>query len=225
VVAVTGFSGSPKVFKGAIIGLDALKPLASVVVFQYNPEKVTRHLRPRSGAANGAEGEAMRLAGPPEETFNLEIEIDAVDQLATGDPVAGALGIAPQLASLEMLYYPVSGVVIANEALALAGLIEIVPPEAPLALLVWGPARVLPVRITDISIAEEAYDPLLNPIRARVTVAVRVLTYDDLGLLSVGGGLFLAHQIAKEVLAGLGSTLSFTASANLGVGGSARGGS
>ena len=218
---MTGFTGSPKVFKGAIIGLDATKPLASVVVFQYNPEKVTRRLRPKTGSTEGAEGEAMRLAGPPEETFTLEVEIDAVDQLSVGDPIAGTLGIAPQLASLEMLYYPASGVVIANEALAVAGLIEVVPVEAPLALLVWGPARVLPVRITDISIAEEAYNPLLNPIQAKVTLTVRVLNYDDLGLLSVGGGLFIAHQIAKEVLANLGSTLSFTASANLGVSGSA----
>lgn len=221
---VTGYSGSPKVFKGAIIGLDPLKPLASVVVFQYNPEKVTRQLRPKTGSADGAEGEAMRLAGPPEETFTLEMEIDAVDQLAVGDPIAGTLGIAPQLASLEMMYYPASGVVLANEALALAGLIEVVPPEAPLALLVWGPTRVVPVRITDISIAEEAYDPLLNPIQAKVSLSLRVLTYDDLGLLSVGGGLFMVHQVAKEVMATLGSVNSFAATANLGVSGSASGG-
>jgi hypothetical protein len=206
------------VSKGALIGLDPLKPVASVVVFQYNPEKVTRAIKPKSGGAgDGAAGEAMRIAGPPEEAFSLDIEIDAVDQLALGDPVAAAMGIAPQLASLEMMLYPASGLVIANEALAAAGLIEVVPPEAPLALLVWSPTRVLPVRLTEMSVAEEAYDPLLNPIQAKVTVSLRVLTYDDLGLLSVGGGLFMVHQIAKEVMAGLGSTLSFSASANIGV--------
>ena len=215
---MTGYSGSPQVSKGALIGLDPLKPVASVVVFQYNPEKVTRAIKPKSGGAgDGAAGEAMRIAGPPEETFSLDIEIDAVDQLALGDPVAAAMGIAPQLASLEMMLYPASGLVIANEALAAAGLIEVVPPEAPLALLVWSPTRVLPVRLTEMSVAEEAYDPLLNPIQAKVTVSLRVLTYDDLGLLSVGGGLFMVHQIAKEVMAGLGSTLSFSASANIGV--------
>jgi hypothetical protein len=204
------------VSKGALIGLDPLKPVASVVVFQYNPEKVTRAIRPKAGGGDGAAGEAMRIAGPPEETFSLDIEIDAVDQLAVGDPVAAAMGIAPQLASLEMMLYPASGLVIANEALAAAGLIEVVPPEAPLALLVWSPTRVLPVRLTEMSVAEEAYDPLLNPIQAKVTVSLRVLTYDDLGLLSVGGGLFMVHQVAKEVMAGLGSTLSFSASANIG---------
>lgn len=218
---MTGFSGSPRVSKGALIGLDVLKPVASVVVFQYNPEKVTRSLRPKTGGTDGAEGEAMRLSGPPEETFSLEIEIDATDQLAGGDPIAGSMGIAPQLASLEMMFYPASALVIANEALSLAGLIEVVPPEAPLALLVWSPTRILPVRLTDISIAEEAYDTSLNPIQAKVTVGMRVLNYDDLGLLSLGGGLFMVHQIAKEALANLGSTLSFSATANVGVSGSA----
>jgi hypothetical protein len=151
--------------------------------------------------------------------------VDATDQLAVGDPVAGSLGIAPQLASLEMMLYPASALVIANEALALAGLVEVVPPEAPLALLVWGPSRVLPVRLTDISIAEEAYDPSLNPVQAKVTVGLRVLSYDDLGLVSVGGGLFMAHQLAKEVMANLGSTMSFSATANLGAVGSAGAGS
>lgn len=222
---MTGFSGSPRLSKGALIGLDVLKPVASVVVFQYNPEKVTRSLRPKASGADGAQGEALRISGPPEETFNLDIEIDATDQLAAGDPIAGSLGIAPQLASLEMMFYPASALVIANEALALAGLVEVVPPEAPLALLVWSPTRVLPVRLTDISIAEEAYDPNLNPIQAKVTVGMRVLNYDDLGLLSVGGGLFMVHQIAKEVMANIGSVLSFSATANVGAGGSASAGS
>lgn len=213
---MTGFSGSPRLSKGALIGLDVLKPVASVVVFQYNPEKVTRTLRPRTSGSDGAEGEALRITGPPEETFGLEIEIDAADQLAAGDPVAGQMGIAPQLASLEMMLYPASALVIANEALALAGLVEVVPPEAPLALLVWGPSRVLPVRITEISVAEEAYDPNLNPIQATATVGARVLTYDDLGLLSVGGGLFLAHQVSKEVMANIGSVQSFSTTTNIG---------
>lgn len=213
---MTGFSGSPRVFKGAIVGLDPLKPLASVVIFQYNPEKVTRSLTPKTGSQGGAEGEALRLSGPPEETFTLDIEIDAADQLATGDPIATSLGITPQLASLEMLFYPSSGLVIANEALSLAGLIEVVPPEAPLALLVWSATRVLPVRITQITINEEAYDPSLNPIQAKVSLSLRVLNYDDLGLLSVGGGLFMVHQVAKEVMANMGSAVSFSSTANVG---------
>jgi hypothetical protein len=105
------------------------------------------------------------------------------------------------LAALEMLLYPKSALVIANEVLANVGVIEIIPPEAPLTLFVWGPARVVPVRITGLRITEEAFDTMLNPLRARVELTLTVLTYQDLGMLSVGGALFMAHQVAKEVLA------------------------
>ena len=104
-----------------------------------------------------------------------------------------------------MLLYPKSALVIANEVLLNIGVIEIIPPEAPLTLFVWGVKRILPVRLTELSITEEAYDPNLNPIRAKVSLGLRVLNYHDLGLLSVGGTLFMAHQIAKEVMATIGS--------------------
>jgi hypothetical protein len=199
--------------KGALIGLDPVNPLASVIVFQYNPEKLTRTLTARATTPAGdgggvAVGDAMRIAGPPVETLKLDVVLDATDQLETADAQATMLGIHPQLAALEMMLYPKSALVIANEALMLAGTIEIVAPEAPLAVLVWGPKRVLPVRITEFSITEEMFDPQLNPIHAQVSLGLRVLTYHDLGLLSVGGGLFMAHQLAKEALAVLNTATS-----------------
>lgn len=219
---MTGFSGSPQVMKGAIVGLDPMNPVASVVVFQYNPDTVTRRLTANTGSPGGAEGEVLRLAGPPEETLTFDVEIDAVDQLERDDPTTKMIGIAGQLASLELLLYPKSAVVITNAALAAAGVVEVVPPEAPLALLVWGPKRVLPIRISEFSIAEEAFDPALNPIRATVSLTVRVLTYDDLGLLSVGGGLYFAQQVAKEVMATVNTATalgSFSAAATVSIGG------
>ena len=198
------FPGSPRVQKGAVVGLDPVNPLASVIVFQYNPERVTRTLTPQTTAPAGstsAPGEATRLTGPPEETIRLEVAIDATDQLEVANSVATTHGIHPQLAALEMLIYPKSGLVIANEALMLAGVIEVIPPEAPLAVLVWGRKRVVPVRLNELSITEEMFDPNLNPIHATVALGLRVLTYRDLGLLSPGGGLFMAHQLAKEGLA------------------------
>ncbi len=114
------------------------------------------------------------------------------------------MGIYPTLASLEMMLYPKSAVVIANEVLLNLGIIEVIPPEAPLTVLVWGSKRVVPVRLTELSITEEAFDPNLNPIRAKVNLGLRVLTYQDLGLLSPGGALFMAHQLAKEVMATIG---------------------
>ena len=99
------------------------------------------------------------------------------------------------------MVYPKSAIVIANTALSLVGTIEVIPVEAPMTLFVWGPQRVLPVRVTSFSITEEAHDQLLNPIRAKVELSLAVLSYQDLPLLSVGRVLFLAHHIVKEVMA------------------------
>ena len=214
------FPGSPLLLKGAIIGLDPTKPLASVVVFQYNPDTLTRRLDARSsgGGDNVDRSEAFRLTGPPKETITLNVEIDATDQLEQANPLAVLSGIHPTLAALEMLLYPKSALTIANTALAQLGSLEIVPPEAPLTLFFWGPARVLPVRITSLSITEEAYDTLLNPIRAKVDLTLQVLSYFDLKLTNPGYTLFMAHHIAKEVLANANvanSALNLSASVKL----------
>jgi hypothetical protein len=205
---VTTFPGSPRLQKGAIIGLDPANPLASVIVFQYNPETVTRTLTPQTsggetGAGESAPGEAMRLTGPPQEAISLDIVIDATDQLEKAQAPATQMGVHPQLAALEMLLYPKSALVISNELLLQAGIMEIVPPEAPLTVLVWGAKRVVPVRLTSFSITEEMFDPNLNPIQAKVSLGLRVLNYRDLGLASPGGALFMVHQVAKEAMATL----------------------
>jgi hypothetical protein len=216
---MTSFPNAPRLQKGAIIGLDLFNPLASIVVFQYNPDTMTRTITAQTSGGNADQGEALRLKGPPQETMSFDIEIDATDQLETGG-LATTLGVYPALASLEMLLYPKSALVIANEVLLNIGIVEIIPPEAPLTIFAWGLNRIVPVRLTELTITEEAYDANLNPIRAKVGVSLRVLNYNDLGLLSVGGTLFMAHQIAKEVLATVNSvgTLSGSASLSLSVG-------
>jgi hypothetical protein len=208
---MTTFPGSPRVMKGAIIGLDPLNPIASIIIFQYNPDTLRRTLQAQ--AAGGTQdsstvdrSEALRLRGAPVESITLDVDIDATDQLATGDPVAASMGVYPQLSALEMLLYPKSSLVIANTVLALTGSVELIPPEAPLTLFVWGPKRVLPVRLSEFTITEEAYDVDLNPIRASVNLGLRVLSYSDLSLTNPGYYLFLAHQVTKEVMAELGST-------------------
>ncbi|BCJ57215.1 hypothetical protein Jiend_06370 [Micromonospora endophytica] len=150
----------------------------------------------------------MRLAGPPRESLTLEVEIDAADQPANG-PAAAGLGVHPILAALEMLLYPKSATILANAVLNRLGSIEIVAPEAPLTLLVWGTKRVLPVRLTAFSVREDAHDAELNPVRATVSLGMDVLTYQDLPGTNLGHGLFVAHQVAKELLAtsfGAGAT-------------------
>ena len=212
---MTGLTSSPHTSRGAIVGLDPANPLASVVAFQYNPDEMTRTLQARaaaggSGTSEGARNEALRLTGAPIETINLNVEIDAADQLETGDPLATTYGIYPQLSCLEMLLYPKSTVVTANAALAAAGSIELISVEAPLTLLIWGTRRVVPVRLTQFSVTEQAYDPGLNPIRARVQLGLRVLSYSDLETTNPGYHLFLAYQVTKEVMAELGSGAAAT---------------
>lgn len=223
---MTSFPNSPRLLKGAIIGVDLFNPLASVILFQYNPETLTRSLTARVPERDWRQPadrtEQMRLAGPPEETIQLEIEIDATDQLEEADPSATGLGLYPALASLEMLLYPKALSMITNNALLKGGIKEVSAPKAPLTLFVWGFKRVLPVRITGFSITEQAFDPGLNPIRASVSLSLSVLSYQDLGLQTPGGALFMAHQVAKEAMASLNglsnvASASFSASASLGV--------
>lgn len=204
---MSSFPGSPRLQKGAIVGLDPFNPLASVIVFQYNPETLTRTITPsvvsptRGQGGQADQGEALRLKGPPGETISFTIEVDATDQLEQAAPMATAFGVYPTLASLEMLLYPKSALVIANQVLSAVGIIEIVAPEAPLTLFVWGAKRVVPVRLSSLTITEEEFDPSLNPIRAKASVGLTVLSYQDLGLLSVGGALSMVQQVVKETMA------------------------
>ena len=158
--------------------------------------------------------EAFRLSGPPKETITLAIEMDATDHLADANPLALASGITPTLAALEMMLYPKSALVIANTIMSALGTVEILPAEGPMILFVWGPTRVLPVRLASLSIVEEAYDTLLNPTRAKVDMTLNVLSYNDLKITSPGNALFMVHQITKEVLA---TTNLFNSAQNVGV--------
>jgi hypothetical protein len=200
---VSGFTGSPRLLKGGLILLEPITgALLRVIALQYNPDSLSRTLQVQGTGEQGARSEALRLKGPPVETIKLEAEIDATDRLAdpAANPATIALGIHPQLAALETLAYPSSIAMIANEILSIIGTIEIIPMEAPLTLFAWSPNRVVPVRLTEFSITEEAFDPALNPIRAKVSLGLRVLTPDDLGLLHRGTAIFMAHLIAKEAL-------------------------
>lgn len=195
------------------MSFDIFNPVPMVVLFQYNPETMTRTLQGRTSGGEGDPSEAFRLTGPPVETISIDIELDATDQLEKPDENKNAtsMGILPQLSALEMMLYPKSSLVIANTALTLAGVLEVIPPEAPFTLFIWGSKRVLPVKITDFRVTEEAHDANLNPIRAKVSLGMKVLTYADLKLTHPGYALFLAHQVVKETMAVIGSVNSLGA--------------
>jgi hypothetical protein len=203
---MSGLTSSPKLLKG---GLVVFAPGGStvrrVISLQYNPDTLTRSYQVQSvgGDGGGERAQPFRFKGPAIESIKLEAEVDATDQLEFPDqnPVALAAGIAPQLAALEALVNPTSAELLAVNADAQGGTLEILPPEAPLVLFVWSRNRIAPVRVTEFSVTEDAFDPALNPIRAKVSLGLRVLTTDDLGYSHRGGTLFLAYLRSRETLA------------------------
>jgi hypothetical protein len=195
---------SPLLRKGAILTLEPNTgiPLGTIML-QYNPDSITRSLKPQSVGDEPDRTEILRLKGPPIETIRCTIEIDATDQLANSDPTALSSGIQPQLSALELLVYPSSTTLIINEVLSLIGTIEILPIESALTVFVWSSSRITPVRINGVEITEEAFDPQLNPIRAKVALDMRVLSVNDVGFLTPAGALYRVYQLSKEALAQL----------------------
>lgn len=192
---------SPKLQKGSIIAVDQSTQQRTEIPFQYNPETLTRRLTAQTASSNYDRSEAFRIKGPPEESISLEIEIDATNELEVAENNTLQYGIHPRLAVLELLVYPTSDRVSANDRLARQGILEIVPPEVPLTLFSLGTNRVMPVRLTSFSITEEEFDPKLNPIRAKISLEMTVLTYDDLGLKTPGGKAFMTYHKQKEKMA------------------------
>lgn len=202
---MTGFPGSPRLLRGGIVTLDPRSgALRSVVALQYNPDTLSRTLQVQGTGEGGERSEVLRLKGPAVETIKLEAEIDAADQLQFPDQHATTVefGIQPQIAALEALINPTSASLLAADSLASVGTIEIAPAEAPLALFVWSKQRILAVRVTEFSVTEEAFDPDLNPLRAKVSLGMRVLSVNDVGFSHKAGLLFMGHLQNKERLAG-----------------------
>jgi hypothetical protein len=196
---------SPQLVKGSLIQIDARTgQVQRVIALQYNPGTLSRSLQVKgTGGEGGDHLEAQRLTGPPVETIKLEIEIDAADQFEStekSDEIA-EYGIGLQLAALERIVYPASQQLLSNNSEASSGTLEIAPAETPLTLFVWSAYRVLPVRITEFSVTEEAFDPKLNPLRAKVSLGMRVLSVNDLGFDHPGGNLFMTYHQQLERLA------------------------
>ncbi|MCW5799965.1 MAG: hypothetical protein KIT40_15825 [Nitrospira sp.] len=198
---MTTFPGSPKLLKGGIVLIDpATAQVQRIIALQYNPESLSRSLQIQGVSEGGDRSEALRLKGPAVETIKLDAEIDATDEMEAGDPTVGEAGISPQLAALETLLYPSTGQLTTNNTLSSLGTLEILPMETALPLFVFGQHRVIPVRLTDFSVTEEAFDLNLNPIRAKVSLGMRVLSVDDVGFTHKAGSLFMSYLQQKEGL-------------------------
>lgn len=201
----SSFPNSPKLMRGGLVLVDPDSgQVKRVIALQYNPDSLSRSLQVLSAGEGGERSEVLRLKGPAVETIKLEAEIDAADQLEFPDQHAATVefGIGPQLSVLEGLINPASSDLLSGNGLAGLGTIEIAPSEAPLTLFVWSKQRILPVRITEFSITEEAFDPSLNPLRAKVSLGMRVLSVNDVGFSHKAGTLFLGHLQNKEKMAG-----------------------
>lgn len=196
---------SPRLLRGGLVVLDAdTGSVQRVITLQYNPDSLSRGFQLRSGGAEGgAKSEALRFTGPPMQTITVEVELDAADQLEFPEQNRETVenGLSAQLASIEMLVYPrLSAVQDAADAMS-AGMLEIAPEPAPLVLFAFGRKRLVPVRITELSIVEEAFDPLLNPIRAKVRLGLKVLTANDVGTTGKAGSFALAaHQQLEQMV-------------------------
>jgi contractile injection system tube protein len=203
---MSAFPNSPRLVKGGIVTMDPdTTALQNVIALQYNPETLSRTLQIQAvqGAQDGTRVDALRLRGPAVETIKVEIELDATDQLEfpNQNPNTVQFGLQPQLAQLEMLVNPTVETLVSDDNMANSGQLEIIPLEQPLTLFVWSKSRVVPVRITDFSVTEEAFDPNLNPIRAKVSLGLRVLNVDDLGFSHPGGRMFMTYLTNKQQLA------------------------
>lgn len=217
---MTSFPNSPKLAKAGLVLIDpGSAAVQRIISLQYNPDSLSRSFQVQGVDGDGNNrSHPLRLKGPAIESYKLEAEIDAADQLELPQQHRATVehGIQPQLAALELLIHPGSSQLAANNSLANAGTLEILPMEMPLTVFVWSKSRIVPVRVTDFSITEEAFDPALNPLRAKVSLGLRVLSVDDLGFAHKGGSLFMNYLQGKERLARLASAGNF---ASLGIGG------
>lgn len=201
---MSGLSASPRLIRaGLVLMAPDTGAVGRIIALQYAPETLTREVKAQTIEDSAGRSQPLRLTGPAVETISLDAVIDATDQLEFPDqnPDAAKLGIFPALAALETLLYPSTAQLERQKTQGAAGAFEIAPAETPLALFVWSAQRIVPVRLDSLRITEEFFDPNLNPIRAKLSLSLKVLSVDDLGFGHRGAGLFMAYLQAKEQLA------------------------
>ena len=232
-----------KFIRGAIVEFnDAfLLPVPNIIIFQFNPETITHTLnQPETAQSVGTSSNPLAVKNVPGESFSFTLAMDAEDMISEGSPVAQGIalttGIYTRLAALEMLLYPAApsgkgglvgsvsaaasgsvsagGISLGGSASANAQVKRPVPQsQVPLILFVWGPGRILPVRITSLTINEKLYDPLLNPTHAEAQISLRVLTSPELTALP-SGALTKVAQAAYDYSQGLRQGLAIANLAN-----------
>jgi hypothetical protein len=245
----SGYSRTPTILKGALIyfGAPMLIPVPNIIIFQYNPENLSRSLKPwqppqralsvddndniRQAELTNEQRIALSQPYDPEESFSLGLILDATDALEHPEshPVAFVSGVADRIAAIEMLMYPpgdgllgglmgtISGSVsVSGGGVSVGGGLDALTEQlenkkVPIVLLFWGPGRIVPVRITSLSIEEQAFSPLLYPTRAKANIGIRVLDLNDLvevsgdpadgATVEIAKACYLFTRGQKEILA------------------------
>ncbi|HEY3040671.1 MAG TPA: hypothetical protein VGJ66_18175 [Pyrinomonadaceae bacterium] len=210
--------------KGALVeyGSDFLGPLPNVVLFQFNPETLTRNIeippRPNGGAAR----ETTQAGEPSIEKISFKAQFSAADGMNTNNKLARSMGVGPRLAALEKMVHPsnILGGLIGAGLKAVGGALgiggskgggrQLIPRENyPRILFIWGPFRVLPVIIESMSITEQQYDFVLNPVQAEVSIGLAVNEIDICSDDIVAKGALKYSSAAKEAqaIANLANTI------------------
>ena len=200
------------VLKGAFVRLDAglLGFLPNVIVFQFNPETLSRSpgLAQTPAAADGSgPRDTLEQPSEPSEQISFTLRLDATDQLVDGDAGAVTAGVLPALSALELLMHPQASPADDLRA-ALGGLIQggqpfpLPPQRLPTVLFFWGGYRILPVTVSALSVTETHFDQLLNPLRAEVGVTLQVMTPSQLdSSSSLARGAYEYTQRTRETMA------------------------
>ncbi|KEF42620.1 MAG: hypothetical protein ER33_04985 [Cyanobium sp. CACIAM 14] len=202
--------------RGALIeyGTDLIGPIPNVVIFQFNPESLSRSLQIPQRPTGATQREATQAGEKTFEKISFKAHFSAANMLDEDKALARLFGIGPQLCALEKMVLPTSklagllGAAIdaVGDALGLGGggtaPAQPIPREQyPRLLFIWGLTRILPVTIDSMTIAEQEYDAMLNPLRAEVDLQLSVIAIDQCSDDVLGKGALEYTTIAKEAQA------------------------
>lgn len=204
----------PTPMLGALVeyGSDFLGPIPNVVIFQFNPETITRTLSIPPRAVNATQRETSQAGEPAYERFTINASFSAADEHNTSNPVGILFGVGPQLAALEAMVYPVKtpGGILGVAVDAIGSLLGSSGPsptqpvprvQTPRILFIWGTTRILPVIIESMTITEQIYDGNLNPIEAQAAIGLAVITPCDCCGDTIGKGALAYTQMVSDTMA------------------------
>ena len=196
--------------RGALIeyGSDIMGPIPNVVIFQFNPETLTRTVQIPSRPASATARETTQAGEPSVEKITLKASFSAADEFGENKVLARLFGVGTRLAALEKMVYPSNDLLAAiGAALGIGGDAgepgrQAIPRQKlPRILFIWGPYKILPVVLESMSITEQQYDFLLNPVQAEVSITMAVNAVDKCSDDGVGKGALTYSNMAKDAQA------------------------